>query len=900
MTLITQFTRRFPRHPFAAAVAGLALVWGGAVAATTRLEAQQAPAALPGLPAPLTTVTLPDPTGLAGIVVDREAAIVLGKALFWDQQVGSDGVTACATCHHHAGADGRVINQINPGSRSLVEGAATRFDMFPTGIWGPNRMLVAEDFPTFRLFDEADRDSDVWFSIDDVVGSAGVFNADTNGLRQRSATEPCSSLPDPVYHLTGLLPTAGAPVNTRQVTPRNAPSAINAAFNLRQFWDGRALPVFNGQSPFGARDVDAGVWEVIPAATKTAKDQLVFNREFRVEGASLASQAVGPVGNAVEMSCLERTFPFVGRKLMGLRPLAQQDIASDDSVLGRFRRVGQGAAGLDLTYKALIERAFAPKYWNSTVRTPDGWTLAEANFSMFFGLSVQLYEMTLISNQTPFDRARWSLTGAVPDFLVNPEAELPEVFDPALSFVDTTGTLSPEAQRGFTLFMTKGRCVACHKGALFTSAAIDALGQTGALTEWMVTADFAAALYDAGFYNIGVRPSIDDVGLGGVDPVAGLPLSISRQLAPTERVAVDGAFKTPGLRNVALTGPYFHNGSRATLAQVMTFYNRGGDRRSYWWDGSDSTGLGTSPSNLHPDIRPLGLTDADMAAIVTFLEEALTDERVRCERAPFDHPSLRLPHGHTSPKLAAGAGRATPTQAGDRFDDLPAIGAGGRSVAGLPGLAPFLGVGTSCATAVGRPSGDRPVNAAPMAGDDAASMAVGDRLRLDVLVNDVDADGVAAIDPATVTVESRPARGLAVRVEAGVLVLTATAKGTYTVTYSVADTAGLRSAAATVTVVVSPRNAAPVAVADKATVSKGRSVWVDVLLNDKDTDGVAGIDGTTLQIQTPPSAGLTAVVSGPGIRVTAAKRAGTYTLKYTVADVAGARSKPAQVTVVVR
>jgi cytochrome c peroxidase len=55
------------------------------------------------------------------------------------------------------------------------------------------------------------------------------------------------------------------------------------------------------------------------------------------------------------------------------------------------------------------------------------------------------------------------------------------------------------------------------------------------------------------------------------------------------RDAVDGAFKTPTLRNIALTGPYFHNGSRATLRQVMEFYNRGGDRRGE--DASNTSGF---------------------------------------------------------------------------------------------------------------------------------------------------------------------------------------------------------------------------------------------------------------------------------------------------------------------
>ncbi len=55
---------------------------------------------------------------LAGVLADteeaRDWAIVLGKALFWDTGVGSDGI-ACASCHFHAGADARITNALSPG-----------------------------------------------------------------------------------------------------------------------------------------------------------------------------------------------------------------------------------------------------------------------------------------------------------------------------------------------------------------------------------------------------------------------------------------------------------------------------------------------------------------------------------------------------------------------------------------------------------------------------------------------------------------------------------------------------------------------------------------------------------------------------------------------------------------
>jgi hypothetical protein len=97
-----------------------------------------------------------------------------------------------------------------------------------------------------------------------------------------------------------------------------------------------------------------------------------------------------------------------------------------------------------------------------------------------------------------------------------------------------------------------------------------------------------------------------------------------------QRVAVDGAFKTPGLRNVEFTGPYFHNGGVATLRQVVQFYNRGGNF------------CRLNSKDLDVDIRPLRLLPFQERELVAFLL-SLTDQRVKHQRAPFDHPELLLP-----------------------------------------------------------------------------------------------------------------------------------------------------------------------------------------------------------------------------------------------------------------
>src|SRR5437660_9043437 len=100
------------------------------------------------LPPRLRTVPVPEPAHLDQYVANREAAIQLGKALFWDMQVGSDGVQACGSCHFHAGADGRVKNQINPD----MNGNNPSF----TPPEGPNCVMTAGDFPFHQLANPAD------------------------------------------------------------------------------------------------------------------------------------------------------------------------------------------------------------------------------------------------------------------------------------------------------------------------------------------------------------------------------------------------------------------------------------------------------------------------------------------------------------------------------------------------------------------------------------------------------------------------------------------------------------------------------------------------------------------------------------------------------------------------
>ncbi len=86
----------------------------------------------------------------------RLEAMRLGKSLFWDQQVGSDAVQACGSCHVHAGADNRTRNQMNPNDIGIPPDLNFEIGVGETTgglLFGANHDLVASDFPIHKLFD---------------------------------------------------------------------------------------------------------------------------------------------------------------------------------------------------------------------------------------------------------------------------------------------------------------------------------------------------------------------------------------------------------------------------------------------------------------------------------------------------------------------------------------------------------------------------------------------------------------------------------------------------------------------------------------------------------------------------------------------------------------------------
>lgn len=666
------------------------LLAGGSVWALAQPPLSRIPVPVPRSNAELGQPQYSGPNGLAAFVKDVPAAIALGKALFWDMQAGSDGMQACASCHYGAGADPvdkfrltRSRNQLNPGPDSIfgnntttvktfttnpLTGATTPLDLRAAGNprFAPNYLLQPLDFPLFnsqpaaarlildpltgRTGDEVTSLSDT----NDVVGSQGILLADFLSVNN-SALDSGFPLTDQIFHV-GPGPNPGPAGNIRQVTGRNAPSVINAVFNYANLWDGRANNIFNGETPYGPLDQSAGIW--------IDNGFALVKQKIAIPNSSLASQAVSPPVDDVMMSFKGRTFPELGRKMLSLStpPLGRQFVHTNDSVLGPLSRATllpdgslTGNRGLTASYMQLIQAAFHDSLWNSsnTVTLPTRAALAgeqfsqvEANFSLFWGLAIQLYEATLVSDQTPFDRYQaGNLNSLSPDLPTAPGI--------------------PSAVRGFGIF--DGKCTVCHSGSELTGAAVGSDQQlcvypdcnravfTNNTTHRLIQQDlnldtFEAGLVDAGFLNTGVRPVSDDIGRGAASP-SGYPLSFAAlaklydqgqlpfatpvlgAFLPATPVKVNGAFKTPGLRNVELTAPYFHNGGAFSLDEVVDFYTRGGN-----FPNSPDLAAAMQP------VRSLRGQPDKKADLVEFLK-ALTDERVRNETAPFDHPELVIPAG---------------------------------------------------------------------------------------------------------------------------------------------------------------------------------------------------------------------------------------------------------------
>ncbi len=200
------------------------------------------------------------------------------------------------------------------------------------------------------------------------------------------------------------------------------------------------------------------------------------------------------------------------------------------------------------------------------------------------GDALASYQRTLLAADSPFDRWYYGKTAAA---------------------------ISESAKRGFEVFVGKGQCAVCHRinqdHALFLDHQFHntgigyavSTGKTVSQVKKKTRVQLAPGIFvdmdNETIQSVSRIDSFNDLGLYRI----------------TENPADRWKFRTPTLRNVALTAPYMHNGQLPTLSDVIDFYDQGG----------------VSNELLSPFIRPLNLTQAEKADLLAFLE-SLTGHNV--------------------------------------------------------------------------------------------------------------------------------------------------------------------------------------------------------------------------------------------------------------------------------
>lgn len=212
-------------------------------------------------------------------------------------------------------------------------------------------------------------------------------------------------------------------------------------------------------------------------------------------------------------------------------------------------------------YRTLFERAFPGR--GATMET--------------IGQALAAYQRTLLAGDSRFDRWRYG---------------------------GEANALSAIEREGFRLFVGKGRCASCHT-----------VGERHALFS-----DFKFHNTGVGWRRVYGAPErirvelapgvVTEIAARALDSVSERPQPDLGRFEVTLDPADRWAYKTPSLRNVALTAPYMHDGSLATLEEVVAFYDAGG----------------VANPGKSPLLAPLGLTAAEREALVAFLRSLTSSD----------------------------------------------------------------------------------------------------------------------------------------------------------------------------------------------------------------------------------------------------------------------------------
>lgn len=345
---------------------------------------------------------------------------------------------------------------------------------------------------------------------------------------------------------------------------------------------GRGEARQSSQAPVGGRPVPTGLpadtWDYyVPSSNPITAQKIALGRRLFFD------QRLSANGTIACVTCHRPEYGFTDGKPVAEGIGGQRGTRNSMSILNV---IYNGAQFWDGRVDTLEEQALEPlvnpvEMGNRSVvevverlQADEGY---RREFEQVFGgeidgariaAAIATFERTLVSGDSPFDR-----------FQAGDE-----------------NALSSAARRGLAVFRGRGRCSRCHTISeqlpLFTNYAYQNTGVAAGDPRFAELGRLAAEAIErsdsAALSQIGSRP-------GGAQVGRALRSSLLFEI---------GSYRTPTLRNVGITAPYFHDGSARNLTEVVRFYNEGG----------------RANLNLDEELHPLGLSADEQRDLIAFLE----------------------------------------------------------------------------------------------------------------------------------------------------------------------------------------------------------------------------------------------------------------------------------------
>ena len=381
----------------------------------------------------------------------------------------------------------------------------------------------------------------------------------------------------------------------------NASSTINSAYYDLKYWNGR---------------YDSLVWQITAVAESgvsmngnRVKTAWLLSDLYRARytevfpdyplpdfGLTRAKQAT-----LLNAETSQPNHPPIGscKTAAGAAPPCPAGCAPETDASGasicwpRFPLDGKPEPGKDHSCRRGAE-PFGDAFDCMSVADQDAVTRAYVNFAK----AIAAYEYTLVSRESNFDR--WVKAG--------PASEL----------------ISAPARRGARLFVGKAGCLECHRTPLLSDNQFHNIGVPQSGVGVPTEANCVPGSTPASCQALGWYTGLGTLQAGTIFRTEGSvysdnPTDTSRQkyYSLKQDPSMKGSWRTPSLRDVALTAPYMHNGVYRTLEEVVRHYDSGG------------TQGGTAPAEMAKQILPLGLSDGELADLVEFLR-TLTGDPLPC------------------------------------------------------------------------------------------------------------------------------------------------------------------------------------------------------------------------------------------------------------------------------